>query len=64
MVGPNDSIMRSPLEKSPYLRTASVRTILLLKGNIQVFAVSMIKNEYYGYYTNNNCKDNNNNGTR
>ena len=43
MTGPNDSIMRSPLEKTFSLRTASVRTILLLKEKNQVFAATKIK---------------------
>ena len=43
--GPNDLIMRSPLEKSLSLRTAGVQTILLLKENIQAFVASIIKND-------------------
>ena len=36
----------------------------LMKRNIQVFATSVIRNEYLGYHVNNNNNDNNNNDIR
>ena len=55
--GPNDSIMRSPLEKSFSLRIASVRTILLLKEDIQVWATSAMRSEYFNYINGDNKDD-------